>query len=285
VFLRKFLDPGMKNYGRILMKGYEEFEQLTEEELWDIYVKNHDQKLRNYFIEKYAPLVKYVAGRVAMNVPSSVEFFDLVSYGILGLIDAIDKFDPKREIKFKTYAVTRIRGSIFDQLRAIDWLPRSVRQKAKEIERAIADLEAKLGRSANDEEIAEALGVSVQEFHNLLLRVSGNSLVSMDENWYMNDGSDNAPMSIEDTLESSDTYNPDVAAEKEEIKKIIARTLMELPEREKQVLILYYYEGLTLKEIGTILNVTESRVSQLHTKAIMILRVKLAKIKEGFLDK
>lgn len=267
------------------MRGYEEFDKLSEDELWEIYGKKHDQKLRNYFIEKYAPLVKYVAGRVAINVPSSVEFFDLVSYGVLGLIDAIDKFDPKREIKFKTYAVTRIRGSIFDQLRAIDWLPRSVRQKAKEIERTIADLEAKLGRQANDEEIAEALGIDVQEFHNLLLRVSGNSLVSMDENWYMNDGSDNAPMSIEDTLESADTYNPDVAAEKEEIKKMIARTLMDLPEREKQVLILYYYEGLTLKEIGTILNVTESRVSQLHTKAIMILRGKLAKIKEGFLNK
>lgn len=267
------------------MKGYEEFEQLSEEELWVEYSKAHDQKLRNYFIEKYAPLVKYVAGRVAMNVPSSVEFYDLVSYGIMGLIDAIDKFDPKREIKFKTYAVTRIRGSIFDQLRAIDWLPRSVRQKAKEIERTIADLESHLGRSANDDEIAEAMGVSVQEFHSQLLRVSGNSLVSMDENWYMNDGSDNAPMSIEDTLESSDTYNPDVAAEKEEIKKMIARTLMELPEREKQVLILYYYEGLTLKEIGAILNVTESRVSQLHTKAIMILRGKLSKIKEGFSTK
>lgn len=175
------------------MRGYEEFDQLSEEELWDDYSKSHNQKLRNFFIEKYAPLVKYVAGRVAMNVPSSVEFYDLVSYGVLGLIDAIDKFDPKREIKFKTYAVTRIRGSIFDQLRAIDWLPRSVRQKAKEIERTIADLEAKLGRSANDEEIADALGISIQEFHNLLLRVSGNSLVSMDENWYINDGGDNAP--------------------------------------------------------------------------------------------
>lgn len=264
------------------MKGYEEFEQLSEEELWIQYGVSHDQKLRNYFIEKYAPLVKYVAGRVAMNVPSSVEFFDLVSYGVLGLIDAIDKFDPAREIKFKTYAVTRIRGAIFDQLRAIDWLPRSVRQKAKEIERTIADLEARLGRGANDEEIAEAMGLSVPDFHNLLLRVSGNSLVSMDENWYMNDGSDNAPMSIEDTLESSDTYNPDVAAEKEEIKKMIARALMELPDREKKVLILYYYEGLTLKEIGSILSVTESRVSQLHTKAIIMLRARLSKIKDGF---
>ncbi|OHD54903.1 MAG: RNA polymerase sigma factor WhiG [Spirochaetes bacterium GWF1_51_8] len=267
------------------MKGYEELELLEEEELWDKYIKTHDQKIRNYFIEKYAPLVKYVAGRIAMNVPNSVEFNDLVSYGILGLIDAIDKFDPKREIKFKTYAVTRIRGSIFDELRAIDWLPRSVRQKAKEIERTIADLEARLGRSAKDEEIAEAMGVTVDEFHSLLLRVSGNSLISMDENWFMNDGSDNAPMSIEETLESSDSYNPDVVAEKDEIKKLIARALMDLPEREKQVLILYYYEGLTLKEIGSILAVTESRVSQLHTKAIMRLRGKLEKIKEGFVQK
>ncbi len=267
------------------MKGYEDLEAFNEEELWERYIQSHDQRIRNYFIEKYAPLVKYVAGRVAMNVPNSVEFNDLVSYGILGLIDAIDKFDPKREIKFKTYAVTRIRGSIFDELRAIDWLPRSVRQKAKEIERTIADLEAKLGRAAKDEEIAEALDISVQEFHALLLRVSGNALISIDENWFMNDGSDNAPMSIEDTLESSDSYNPDVVAEKDEIKKLIAKALMELPDREKQVLILYYYEGLTLKEIGSILAVTESRVSQLHTKAIMRLRGKLEKIKEGFVQK
>jgi RNA polymerase sigma factor for flagellar operon FliA len=267
------------------MKGYEDFNQFTEEELWEQYTQTHDQKIRNYFIEKYAPLVKYVAGRVAINVPNSVEFNDLVSYGVLGLIDAIDKFDPKREIKFKTYAVTRIRGSIFDELRAIDWLPRSVRQKAKEIERTIAELEAKLGRSAKDEEIAEALDLNLQEFHNLLLRVSGNALISIDENWYMNDGSDNAPMSIEETLESSDSYNPDVVAEKDEIKKLIAKALSDLPEREKQVLILYYYEGLTLKEIGSILSVTESRVSQLHTKAIMRLRGKLEKIKEGFIPK
>ncbi len=267
------------------MRGYEDFEPYSEEELWQQYAESHEQKIRNYFIEKYAPLVKYVAGRVAITVPNSVEFNDLVSYGILGLIDAIDKFDPKREIKFKTYAVTRIRGSIFDELRAIDWLPRSVRQKAKEIERTIADLEAKLGRSSKDEEIAEALGVSVQEFHTLLLRVSGNALISMDESWYINDGGDNAPMSIEDTLESSDSYNPDVVAEKDEIKKLIARALMDLPDREKQVLILYYYEGLTLKEIGNILTVTESRVSQLHTKAIMRLRGKLEKIKDGFISK
>jgi len=267
------------------MKGYEEFENIPEEKLWEEYSNTKNQKIINYFIEKYAPLVKYVAGRIAINVPSSVEFHDLVSYGILGLIDAIDKYDPTREIKFKTYAVTRIRGSIFDQLRAIDWLPRSVRQKAKEVEKAISELEAKLSRSATDEEIAEAMGMSVTDFHNLLLRISGNSLVSMDENWYINDGSDNAPLSIEDTLESSQTYNPDIVAEKEEIKKLIAKALMDLPEREKQVLILYYYEGLTLKEIGTILNVTESRVSQLHTKAIMILRVKLAKIRESFQNK
>ncbi len=267
------------------MKGYEQFENLSEEELWERYIQTHDELIRNYFIEKYAPLVKYVAGRVAMNVPNSVEYNDLVSYGILGLIDAIDKFDPYREIKFKTYAVTRIRGAIFDQLRAIDWLPRSVRQKSKEIERTIAELEGKLGRPPTDEEIAEAMDMPLEDFHALLLRVSGNNLVSMDESWYINDGSDNAPTSIEETLESSDAYNPDVVAEKQEIKKMIAKALMELPEREQQVLILYYYEGLTLKEIGTILNVTESRVSQLHTKAIHILRSRLSQIKEGFSSK
>jgi len=153
---------------------------------------------------------------------------------------------------------------------------KDLRKSLREAEDAVARI---------DEEIAEAMGVTVDEFHTLLLRVSGNSLISMDENWFMNDGSDNAPMSIEETLESSDSYNPDVVAEKDEIKKLIARALMDLPEREKQVLILYYYEGLTLKEIGSILAVTESRVSQLHTKAIMRLRGKLEKIKEGFIQK
>ncbi|MGL4562122.1 MAG: RNA polymerase sigma factor WhiG [Brevinema sp.] len=264
------------------MKGYEHLEGFTEEELWAQYTDTKDRRIRNYFIEKYAPLVKYVAGRVMVNIPSSIEYEDLVSFGVIGLMDAIDKFDLNRDIKFKTYAVTRIRGAIFDELRNLDWLPRSVRQKAKEIERTISQLELKLGRSAKDKEIAEAMKISVEEFHQLLLRVGTNALISMDENWFMNDSSnDNSPISMEETLESASGISPESLAERTEIKKMIAQAIADLPDREKQVLILYYYEELTLKEIGSILSVTESRISQLHTKAIMRLRGKLEQIKKG----
>ncbi len=264
------------------MRGYEHLEGFTEEQLWAQYTDNKDRSIRNYFIEKYAPLVKYVAGRVMANIPSSVDFQDLVSFGILGLIDAIDKFDLSREIKFKTYAVTRIRGAIFDELRNLDWLPRSVRQKAKEIERTIAQLEMKLGRSAKDDEIAQAMNLSVESFHQLLLRVGTNALISMDDNWFVNDGSSTSPMSIEETLENTSVLSPNNVAERTELKKMIAQAISALPDREKQVLILYYYEELTLKEIGSILAVTESRVSQLHTKAIMRLRGRLDQIKKNF---
>ena len=264
------------------MRGYEHLEGFTEEQLWAQYTDNKDRSIRNYFIEKYAPLVKYVAGRVMANIPSSVDFQDLVSFGILGLIDAIDKFDLSREIKFKTYAVTRIRGAIFDELRNLDWLPRSVRQKAKEIERTIAQLEMKLGRSAKDDEIAQAMNLSIESFHQLLLRVGTNALISMDDNWFVNDGSSTSPMSIEETLENTSVLSPNNVAERTELKKMIAQAISALPDREKQVLILYYYEELTLKEIGSILAVTESRVSQLHTKAIMRLRGRLDQIKKNF---
>lgn len=264
------------------MRGYEHLDGFTEEELWAQYTDTKDRSIRNYFIEKYAPLVKYVAGRVMVNITSSVDFQDLVSFGVIGLIDAIDKFDLNRDIKFKTYAVTRIRGSIFDELRNLDWLPRSVRQKAKDIERAISQLESKLGRAAKDHEIAEAMGISIEDFHQLLLRVGTNALISIDENWFVNDGNDNSPISIEETLESTSAISPNTLAERTELKKMIAQAIADLPEREKQVLILYYYEELTLKEIGSILAVTESRVSQLHTKAIMRLRGRLDQIKQGF---
>lgn len=264
------------------MKGYEHLDGFTEEELWAQYADNKDRSIRNYFIEKYAPLVKYVAGRAMMNVPSSVDFYDLVSFGVLGLIDAIDKFDLSRDIKFKTYAVTRIRGAIFDELRNLDWLPRSVRQKAKEIERTTSQLELKLGRSVKDNEVADAMGLSLDDFHQLQLRVGTNSLISMDDNWFMNDGNDNSPMSFEETLENKAVLSPNNMAERTELKKMIAQAISELPEREKQVLILYYYEELTLKEIGSILSVTESRVSQLHTKAITRLKSLLDEIKQNY---
>ncbi len=258
------------------------FEGKTEEELWKMYKKTRDPKIREYFVNQYAPLVKYVAGKVAIGMPQNVEFEDLVGYGVFGLLDAIEKFDPDKDIKFKTYAVTRIRGAIYDELRSIDWVPRSIRQKAKEIERAIGKLENRLGRAATDEEIAKELGIDIKEFQTLMLKVSGTSLLSLSDVWYVGDDSDR--VSVMETIESPSSMNPDTIVEREEIKKIIIEAIKELPDKEKKVLILYYYEDLTLKEIGEVLQVTESRISQLHTKAIMRLRSKLMNIKRSMVS-
>ena len=255
--------------------------QKTEEELWNEYKRTKDLKIREFFIVQYAPLVKYVAGKIAMGMPQNIEFDDLVGYGTFGLLDAIEKFDPDREIKFKTYAVTRIRGAIYDELRSIDWVPRSIRQKAKEVELVIGSLENRLGRAVTDEEIAKELGIEVQDFHQTLLKICGTSLVSINDAWHL--GEDSDKISIMETIESPRSLNPDVMVEKEEIKKIIVKIIDDLPEKEKKVLILYYYEDLTLKEIGEILEVTESRVSQLHTKAIIRLRSQLNYIRKSLL--
>jgi len=255
------------------------FEDKSEEDLWKKYKKTKDPRIREHFVNQYAPLVKYVAGKVAIGMPQNVDFEDLVGYGVFGLLDAIEKFDPGKDIKFKTYAVTRIRGAIYDELRSIDWVPRSVRQKAKEIERAIGKLENRLGRAATDEEIAKELGISMKDFHSLMLKVSGASLLSLSDIWYVGDESDK--VSVMETIESPSSMNPDAIVEREEIKKIIVEAIKELPDKEKKVLILYYYEDLTLKEIGEVLQVTESRISQLHTKAIMRLRSKLMNIKKS----
>ena len=255
------------------------FEEKSEEELWKIYKKTKDPKLREHFVNQYAPLVKYVAGKIAIGMPQNVDFDDLVGYGVFGLLDAIDKYDPSKDIKFKTYAVTRIRGAIYDELRSIDWVPRSVRQKAKELERVIGKLENRLGRSATDEEIATELGINIKELHTLILKISGSSILSLSDVWYVGDESDR--VSVMETIESPKSLNPDVIVEREEIKNIIVKAISELPDKEKKVLILYYYEDLTLKEIGEVLQVTESRISQLHTKAIMRLRSKLMNIKKS----
>ncbi|RKY01514.1 MAG: RNA polymerase sigma factor WhiG [Spirochaetes bacterium] len=247
-----------------------------------MYKKTRDPKIREYFVNQYAPLVKYVAGKVAIGMPQNVEFEDLVGYGVFGLLDAIEKFDPDKDIKFKTYAVTRIRGAIYDELRSIDWVPRSIRQKAKEIERAIGKLENRLGRAATDEEIAKELGIDIKEFQTLMLKVSGTSLLSLSDVWYVGDDSDR--VSVMETIESPSSMNPDTIVEREEIKKIIIEAIKELPDKEKKVLILYYYEDLTLKEIGEVLQVTESRISQLHTKAIRRLRSKLMNIKRSMVS-
>ena len=253
----------------------------TEEDLWRSYKKNKDTKIRDFFVKQYAPLVKYVAGKVAIGMPNNVEFDDLVGFGVFGLFDAIEKFDPDKHVKFKTYAVTRIRGAIFDELRTIDWVPRSVRQKTREVEETIRKLEASLGRAATDDEIAKSMRMDIKDFHNLMLKISGTSVLSLNEVWYS--GEDNDKMSIVESIESPSSLNPDSIVEKEEIKRIIVEAINELPEKEKKVLVLYYYEDLTLKEIGEVLEVTESRISQLHTKAVLRLRAKLSHIKKGIL--
>lgn len=230
-------------------------------------------------MEKYSPLVKHVAGRIAIGMPQNVEFEDLVSYGVFGLLDAIEKFDPSREIKFKTYAMTRIRGSVFDELRSVDWIPRSIRQKAKQLEGIIAMLENKEGKKVEDEEIAKELGVSMEEYNSLLSKLSGTSLVSLNDIWFL--GDENDEVSFMETLESPMNMNPDNIIEKEEIKNVIVDAIKGLPEKEKKVIVLYYYEDLTLKEIGEVLEVTESRISQLHTKAVARLRSKLSKVKSA----
>jgi RNA polymerase sigma factor for flagellar operon FliA len=254
-------------------------EQKTEEELWQQYRKTRDPAIREGFIKQYAPLVKYVAGKVAVGMPNNVEFDDLVGYGVFGLMDAIDKYDPEKNVKFKTYAVTRIRGAIFDELRLIDFVPRSVRQKTREIETTISSLEAQLGRTASDQEIAGALGMDETEYMKVIQKISGTSIISLNDLWYS--GDDNDKVSIGDSIESPSSLNPDVIVVNEEVRRVIVEAINELPEKEKKILVLYYYEDLTLKDIGRVLQVTESRVSQLHTKAVLHLRSKLTNIRKG----
>lgn len=257
------------------------FEEKTEDELWLEYKKTKSPQLRDKFIRQYMPLVKYVAGKLAVGMPGSVEFDDLVGFGQFGLLDAIEKFDPGKNVKFKTYAVTRIRGAIFDELRQLDWVPRSVRQKSREIEDTIVELESKLGRTATDAEIAERMGVSESEYQQTVMKVSGTSVLSLNDVWYS--GNDNDHMSIGDSIESPSSLNPDVIVEREEIRKVIVDAINELPEKEKMVIVLYYHEDLTFKEIGQVLDVSESRISQLHTKANLRLRAKLTNLRKGIM--
>jgi RNA polymerase sigma factor for flagellar operon FliA len=272
-----------KKYSGLFMsskrKVLEKFKHKDEKKLWQEYRKTKNPEIREYFVIKYSPLVKYVAGKVAIGMPQQVEFEDLVSYGAFGLLDAIEKYDPERDIKFKTYAMTRIRGSIFDELRNIDWVPRTLRQKAKQLEEAIITLENKLGHSVDDEEIAKEMGISNQELQELFSKISGASVISLNDVWYT--GDDNDQVSFIDTIESPESLNPENIIEKEEIRSVIVEAIKQLPDKEKKVIVLYYYEDLTLKEIGEVLEVTESRVSQLHTKAILRLRGKLMRMKNA----
>ena len=242
--------------------------------LWQDYCKSRDPHLRDRLILTYAPLVKFVAGRVGASLPAHVDEQDLVSYGLLGLIGAIERFDPEREIKFETFAMARIRGAIIDELRSLDWVPRSVRTRARQIERAIALLERELMRAPTDAEIAKKLGVSKDELEDSLREISRTSVAALDELWSPSGGGDQ--IALIDTIEDGSGPDPESSLELTEIKEALAEAISVLPEREKLVVTLYYYEELTLREIGEVLGVTESRVSQLHTKAILRLKAHLA---------
>jgi RNA polymerase sigma factor FliA len=244
--------------------------------LWRLYCTNKgDKALRDRLILTYAPLVKYVAGRLGSGLPAHVDEGDLVSYGLLGLIGAIERYDPERDVKFETYAISRIKGSIIDELRSLDWVPRSVRARARDIERAIAELERKLHRAPNDQEISDKLGISTDELEESLTDISRSSIGALDELWSVNTGGGDQ-VALIDTIEDHDAPDPQGSLSQNEMKEAIGEAIARLPEREKLVVTLYYYEELTLREIGEVLGVTESRVSQLHTKAILRLKARLA---------
>ena len=244
-------------------------------ELWRTYKRTKDQALRDRLILNYAPIVKYVAGRLGSGLPAHVDEGDLVSYGLLGLISAIERYEPDRDVKFETYAIARIKGSILDELRALDWVPRSVRSRARQIERAMAELEAKLARAPTDEEIAAKVGITVEELEGSLTDISRSSIAALDELWTIS-GSDGDQVALIDTIEDEHGPEPQTAFAQTELREIVADAITNLPEREKLVITLYYYEDLTLREIGEVLGVTESRVSQLHTKAILRLKARLS---------
>ncbi len=243
-------------------------------ELWRRYKATADEKARERLVVAYSPLVKYVSGRMASGLPAHVEESDLISYGLVGLIGAIQRFEPERDIKFETYAITRIKGAIIDELRSLDWVPRSVRARAREIERANAKLEHRLHRAPTDEEMARELGMKVDEFQDALLQISNSSVAALDELWTVSDSSGDQ-VSLLDTLQDPDAPDPARAIDAADLKDRVADAIARLPEREKLVIALYYYENLTLREIGEVLGVTESRVSQLHTKAVLRLRSRL----------
>lgn len=241
-------------------------EETKREKLWAAYSKKRDPGIREELIIEYVPLVKVVSGRLSMYLGYTVEYDDLVSYGIFGLIDAIDKFDYDKGIKFETYASLRIRGSILDQIRKMDWIPRSVRQKQKQMEAAITKIEAEENRVATDEEIARELNISLDEYFNWQGQTKVTNIASIDE--FVEQGVEVKAFDSRKYAQSE----PDRVYEQEEIKELLASSLENLTEKERMVVLLYYYEELTLKEISKVLEVSESRVSQLHTKALQKMK-------------
>ncbi len=239
--------------------------------LWRAYGERRDPALRERLVLHYAPLVKYVAGRVGTGLPAHVDAGDLVQSGIFGLVDAIDRFEPERGLKFETYAMQRIRGGILDDLRAQDWVPRSVRSRAREVERALERLEARLLRTASDAEVADELGLSVSDLRDLYTQLQLTSVVALDELVTVGRGG----MSLAETLPDDSMPDPGAVMDGVESRRLLAQAVSQLVERDRVVVTLYYFENLTLAEIGKVLGVTESRVCQLHTRAVLRLRTKL----------
>jgi len=243
--------------------------------IWEEYKRNNNSDDRDRLVLNYAPLVKYVAGRIGSRLPRTVDTSDLVSYGILGLIDAVEKFDLSRNVKFETYAMARIKGAIIDELRRLDWLPRSLREKEKELEKAYQDLLTTLKRTPSDSELAKKLGISPGELNGLLAQLSNNQFLTLDELWSREEKNDK--VSLIEVIEDTGAEDPMSALETEERKNDLTAVIKTLALREREIVVLYYYEGLTFKEIAQILSLTESRISQLHSKAILHLKTSLIK--------
>ncbi len=240
-----------------------------KQKLWEDYSRKRTPELQEKIIIEYAGLVKLVAGRLSMYLGYNVEYDDLVGYGTFGLIDAVDKFDYSKGVKFETYASLRIRGAILDQIRKMDWIPRSIRQKQRKIDTAYQSLEIRYGRMASDEEVATELEISIDELETWQNQTKVTNIISLDE--FMEQG---AETKVEQSL-TADFDQPDRIVEKQELKELLIKTLETLTEKEKKVIILYYYEELTLKEISRVLEVSESRISQLHTKALQKMKLRL----------
>ena len=249
---------------------------VDKDKLWAEYSVNRTQQLREQLIIEYAPLVKLVAGKLSMYLGYNVEFDDLVGYGVFGLIDAIDKFDYGKGVKFETYASLRIRGAILDQIRKMDWIPRTVRQKQKQLDNAYRKVEEETGRLATDEEVAKELGISIDELDELQSQTSVSNIISLDE--YMEQGDVRTEPKAD-----KDYMQPEKVVEKAELKRLLLEVLQTLTEKERKVVTLYYYEELTLKEISQVMEVSESRVSQLHSKALLKMRQRLGSNMEMFL--